>query len=560
MKTGHAKDNNAYNVLDHWYNTKSLIILECLLLGAFVGFIVVLYRFLLDFVSALIDKYIFVNIGNPHYFPFIIGFLLVSAFLVNKMLSLQPLISGSGIPQVKGYIFRQIKMPWLSIIVNKFMAGVLCIGSGLSLGREGPSIQLGAAAGKGFCRIFKRKRIEAKYLVTGGASAGLAAAFNAPLAGVVFALEEVHKNFSPFIVITVLATAVSAEFVSESFFGSNPVLNFDIVDKFPLKFYNSIILLGIILGICGILYNNFLVFSLDLFATDKYIKKEYKMYIVFLLSGAAIALLPEITRGGHHLIEPIVDLNYGVKTVLVFLIFKFIFSMVSYGSGAPGGIFLPLLVIGALIGSLYGQLLYSHSGMDPIYIQNMVVFAMAGFLTAVVRAPITSCLLICEMTGSFTHFLPLTVVVIISYLIPEFFNCHPIYDTLLNRALENNNATYIGAEKCKVLLEKTVVVDSSVENVLIRNIKWPENCLIVNIERCAKDYLPRGLFKLQAADQITFITDEAYAADVKKKLGKLMDDPYLDSSCFIDTSVKNSIDNIEKDIIDESIEHIIEKE
>lgn len=265
------------------------------------------------------------------------------------------------------------------------------------------------------------------------------------------------------------------------------------------------------------------------------------MYLVFLLAGAALAFIPEITRGGHHLIEPIVDLHYGTKTVLVFLVFKFIFSMISYGSGAPGGIFLPLLVIGALIGSLYGQLLSTHSGMDPVYIQNMVVFAMAGFLTAVVRAPITSCLLICEMTGSFTHFLPLTVVVIISYLIPEFFNCHPIYDTLLNRALENNNSTYIGAEKCKVLLEKTVVVDSSVENELVRDIKWPDNCLLVNIERCAKDYIPRGSFILRAADQITFITDEAYAADVKKKLGELIDDHCLDSICYASTSVDDSI-------------------
>ncbi|SHJ47161.1 H+/Cl-antiporter ClcA [Dethiosulfatibacter aminovorans DSM 17477] len=543
MKPVHAKENNAYNILDHWYNTKSLIILECLILGVFVGFIVVLYRFLLDYVSSLMDKYIFVHIHDPHYVPYIIAFLLFAAFLVNKMLSIQPLISGSGIPQVKGYIFRQIKMPWISIIINKFMAGVLCIGSGLSLGREGPSIQLGAAAGKGFCKIFRRKKIEAKYLVTGGASAGLAAAFNAPLAGVVFALEEVHKNFSPFIVITVLATAVSAEFVSETFYGSNPVMNFDIVDKFPLAHYNSIILLGIVLGIAGILYNHFLVLSLDLFSSDKFIKKKYKMYLVFLLAGAALAFIPEITRGGHHLIEPVVDLRYGMRAVLVFLILKFMFSMVSYGSGAPGGIFLPLLVIGALIGSLYGQLLSAHSGMDPVYIQNMVIFAMAGFLTAVVRAPITACLLICEMTGSFTHFLPLTVVVIISYLIPEFFNCHPIYDILLNRALENNNATYIGAEKCKVLLEKTVVVDSSVENKAVRDIEWPENCLIVNIERCAKDYLPRGSFKLLAADHITFITDEAYAAGVKKKLGKLMDDPYLDSSCYINTSIDDIMDS-----------------
>ncbi|MDG9688473.1 chloride channel protein, partial [Streptomyces sp. DH18] len=133
------------------------------------------------------------------------------------MVKNEPMISGSGIPQVEGVLLRELDMTWWKVILGKFFGGVLSIGSGLSLGREGPSVQLGAAIGQGFSKVFRRIKIEEKYLITSGASAGLAAAFNAPLAGAMFALEEVHKNFSPLILLSALSSALSADFIASSF-------------------------------------------------------------------------------------------------------------------------------------------------------------------------------------------------------------------------------------------------------------------------------------------------------------------------------------------------------
>lgn len=515
--------NSAYSILSHWYNAKSLIVFQCLILGVFVGLVVVLYRFLLDFSVKIIDKYVFSNPYSLIDYLRIIIFLLLSGITVKKIVKFEPLSSGSGIPQVKGFLFRLIKMPWKNILISKFIGGVLATGSGLSVGREGPSIQIGAAIGRGFSNVFKRNKHEEKYLVTGGASAGLAAAFNAPLAGVVFALEELHKSFSPLIVITALATTVSAEFISEKFYGSHPVLSFNIVKILPLDYYYSIIILGIILGFAGIIYNRLIVKAIDFYSGNFLIDKKYKLYAFYIIAGAAVIYFPEITRGGHHLIEPIVDLHFGIRFLIIVLVSKFIFSIFSYGTGSPGGIFLPILVLGAIIGSIYGQFLNQFLNLEAIYIQNMVIFSMAGLLTSIVRAPITSSILICEMTGSFTHFLPITIVVILSHLIPEFFKCPPIYETFLERATKNTDLRYQHDEKAKVLLEKTVVLHSLADDVKISDIKWPRKCLIVNISRENKEHIPSGDFVLRAADILTFITDESIAGDVKEKLGYITD-------------------------------------
>ncbi|MBN2286003.1 MAG: ClC family H(+)/Cl(-) exchange transporter [Tissierellales bacterium] len=515
--------NTASTIINHLYGAKTLIIGQCLVLGVFVGLFVSAYRFLLDFAAKWFDQYVFIYWTNPMSVLLTFFVLILCAYLVKKIIAYEPFSSGSGIPQVKGYIFRIMKMPWKNILIFKFLGGILSAGAGLSLGREGPSIQIGAAVGKGFSELFKRENFEKKYYVTGGAGAGLAAAFNAPLAGVIFALEELHKNFSPFIVITVLATTISAEFVSESFYGSSPVLDFDIVDSLPLHYYGFIIVLGVILGLFGVLYNRLIVKSLNFFSSNRLIHKNYKIFPVFILSGLLVVFLPEVTRGGHHIIEPIVHLDYGIKFLLLILLVKFIFSLLSYGTGAPGGIFLPILVIGALTGSIYGQFLSLFFNMENLYIQNMVIFSMAGLLTAIVRAPITSSLLICEMTGSFTHFLPVTIVVIISHLIPEFFNCPPIYDTFLERVTKSSDTKYIANEKAKILIEKTIALHSLADHSKIRDIKWPRKCLIVNINRENKDIIPTGDFELRTADILTFITDETIAGDIKEKLGYITD-------------------------------------
>lgn len=516
--------DNTYSTLKHWQNFKVRLIVEGIGVGVATGLVVVLYRFLLDLVGSRVGD--FINYQREHPMWIIAGavLLFIVAKSVKWLMEMEPLIKGSGIPQVEGYLLRQIDLPWYRVLVAKFVGGLMSIGAGLSLGREGPSIQLGAAIGKGASKIFKCKKIETKFLITGGASAGLAAAFNAPLAGVMFALEELHKNFSPVVLLTALVSAVCGDFVSKQFFGTHPVFDFSGLEQLPLKYYMYVLFLGAIVGVFGAIYNKTLIKTQKWYGKMNTKFSRYKFYIPFALAGILAFVLPEILRGGHHLVEGMVKWQFGIKMLIVLLVAKFIFSMLSYGSGAPGGIFLPLLVIGAITGTLFGQVLVTYGLLPEQYVQNMVILAMAAYFTAIVRAPITGCLLISEMTGSFQHFLAIAMACVVAYLIADAFKTEPIYESLLDQLLKNRGLTFKASSRIKSLIETTVRLGSSLDGSRVKDVKWPCDALIVGIQRGHKEIIPNGKTEILAGDCLIALTNEDAATCVQIGLSKLAED------------------------------------
>ena len=229
----------------------SKLVLKGLLVGIIAAFVVVLYRFALSYAEDF-SFFIYSFIKDKKYLiPIWFIILILLAFFIGKLIDKEPYISGSGIPQVKGVMGGYIKNRPLSIIINKFIGGTLCIVSGLSLGREGPSVQLGSSVGDIVSKKFKSTRLERRLLISSGATAGLAAAFNAPLSGVLFSLEEIYKYFSPLVLISTITAAVVADFISKQFFGLNPVFNFSTSQAIPLNNYWILLILGICLGIFG---------------------------------------------------------------------------------------------------------------------------------------------------------------------------------------------------------------------------------------------------------------------------------------------------------------------
>ena len=198
----------------------------------------------------------------------------------------EPQAGGSGIPQIKGVILGAIRLRWFRVLWVKLVGGILGIGLGLSLGREGPSIQIGAVAAQGMSRLFGRTRMEERYLITAGASAGLAAAFNAPLAGVMFALEELHRNFSGVVLAPAMAAALMATMVSRYLFGREPVFHFGILPHFPLRYMWLAVILGIIVGIAGVIFNKGLL-NIHYFYELPVFRNRY-MPIAFAMSMAGV--------------------------------------------------------------------------------------------------------------------------------------------------------------------------------------------------------------------------------------------------------------------------------
>ena len=429
----------------------------------------------------------------------------------------EPDASGSGIPQVKGVILGAIRMNWLRILWVKVIGGIVGIGLGLSLGREGPSIQIGAVTAQGLSRNLGRTRMEERYLITAGASAGLAAAFNAPLAGVIFALEELHRNFSGVVLAPAMAAALLATMVCRVVFGREPIFHFGILPPFPLRYMWMVVVLGIIVGIAGIIFNKGLL-NVNRFYDLKIFRNGYmKIAFALIVAGILGYLLPDVLGGGNDLINSLYQLPLSLTLFLTLLAGKFIFTLISYGCGVPGGFFLPMLVLGALTGSVVGIIFIQLGIISSYYLSNIVVLSMAAFFAASVHSPVTGTILIMEMTGSYEHLLVLCTASMVALVTAQVAGGQPIYDVLLNRTLAKRKPVIPKGEK-RNIIELTVGSGSAVDGKYIGRIHWPAHIALVDIKRGPTEIIPDEETRLHAGDYVYILTDSIEAAEEVRRL------------------------------------------
>ena len=499
------------------------VFLEGLLVGVLAGMAVIAYRIIINRSTPLrADIYERISAGDWRTGLYYFAALLMAGYITGLLVERIPMIKGSGIPQVKGALVRQFEMKWYQELPAKFLGGILALGFGLSLGREGPSIQIGAEVGSGLGKSLKLHHTEEKYMITSGASAGLAAAFNAPLAGVIFALEELHRNFSPFVLACVMSASLAADFVSKQVFGLGPAFVFQEVTPLPLKHYPYLIGLGIVAGLLGMLFNKALYTSQDLYGKLKPLPTRYTMLIPFLGAGLMGLILPEMLGGGHELIELLSHNYFPIYVLILYVIVKIAFTAFCYGPGTPGGIFLPLLVVGALVGKLYGELLTQYLNVDSVYIINFLILGMAAYFTAIVRAPITGAILILEMTNSFQHLLALMTVSLIAFVLTDVMASKPIYEGLLERMLSNHQRMDLyGGSHQKVIMEIPVAMNAPLEYKQVRDIKWPKDSLLVSIKRGEAEVIPRGETKIYPGDMLLVLCDAEQEAEIKPILLQL---------------------------------------
>lgn len=514
-----SSKERAYNLLKRAQNSKNRLIIDSLLVGITVGIIIVIHRIIASKLG-----HTFINIyskgrENVAIIPLIFIMLIVLGYIVAKQVKKEPMISGSGIPQVEGILTRRLKMNWFSVLLNKFTGGLICLGAGLSVGREGPSVQMGACIGEGIAKKLNKLESEEKYLITSGASAGLSAAFNAPLSGVMFALEEAHKNFSPLVLLSAMIASLTADFISKQFFGLIPSLHFEKLISLPLKYYWVLIILGIVIGVSGVIFNSGILKTQSIFKKSS-LSTEVKIIIPFIITGIVGLISPILLGGGHELIMSLKDSNFTIITLLTFILVKFIFTFISFGSGVPGGIFFPLLTLGALVGNLVGLMSVLYLGVPSEYLVNFIVLAMAGHFAAIVKAPITAIILISEMTGSLEHLLALCIVVLVAQLTSDLLKSNPIYESLLERLLHSGTNKYEGGSK-KTLLETVVHMNSEIDGKCIKDISWPSNCLVVAITRGNTEILPNGLTQIIAGDYLTVMTDQNSSSEILEKVSQL---------------------------------------
>ena len=475
------------------------------LVGLCAGGIAVIFRALLAAGDALRNGLIAWSHTVPLFgglFPMLFsatGALLASAMVFYYA----PETGGSGIPHLKAVLHRLRDLSWIRVLGVKMVSGVLAIGSGLALGREGPTVQMGGAIADGISRAMKVSPGDRLTLTAAGAGAGLAAAFNAPLSGLVFVLEEVQRDFRPAVFGTAFVAAASADVVARSVSGQLPVFTVPSYAMPPLQALPAFALLGVIAGVFGILFNRCLLDTLDVLAR---VPRGWKL-VISAAVGAAAGLIawfnPLAVGGGHELAENVLVDKTRLAAIPFLFVLRFALTMVSYGTGAAGGIFSPLLVLGALLGLGVGHIAHSLTPSIATEPALFAVVGMAAYFTAIVRAPLTGILLITEMTGSYEQMLPLLASSFCAYATAEFLKSLPIYEALLEHDLKRGGIGLMRTEP--IVVEFEVEDRSPFAGKVVRELGLPEGCVLVRCYALGREWVPTANTRLELHMRITAV-------------------------------------------------------
>lgn len=424
------------------------LVIQAAFVGSGSGAVIGLFRLLYDMGTANIVQFFQNESLSLSMAPAIFGVLVLLAVAVSWLLRREPLISGSGIPQMELALAGQIPFPWFRVVVCKFVGTLLSLSGGLSVGREGPCIQMGAAVGCGFGQLFSNlsgtKKDKAPRFLIGGSVAGLTAAFGAPFAGMLFAFEEMKVIVTvPLLLFTGVAAA-SAWFVVHVLFGFGLVFPLAEIPSLDWLQLWLVLPLGLGTGLFGAAYNAGLLGVTHLHDRQTLIPTFLKPLFPFLLAGLLLYVYPQVLAGVGLSTADLAGLTpYGplpLAALLLLLLVKVSFSILSFASGVPGGLLMPMLAIGSMVGVLSGTLFVDAQFAQSAQLPACLVLGMAGLFAGTVRAPLTGTALVAEMSGAFQCLPEMFLVAVIAALVANFLGSPPVYVSLKDRVLQLRNA------------------------------------------------------------------------------------------------------------------------
>lgn len=382
-------------------------------------------------------------------------FNVPAAFLASALLAMAgyylmrrfaPEAGGSGIPEIEGALEELRPVRWWRVIPVKFLGGMGTLGSGMVLGREGPTVQLGGNVGRMVLDMFRLKSAEARHsLLATGAAAGLAAAFNAPLAGILFILEEMRPQFR-YNLISVKAVfigVIMSSIVFRVFNGDGAVIDIGRLAGAPVATLWLYLVLGMLFGIVGVIFNRLVLRTQDLFLRlhGGYCGKLLIIGgVIGGLCGVLSLLSSETVGGGFALIPPSVAGQFSAGVLICLFFARIATTLLCFGSGAPGGIFAPMLALGTVLGAAFGTLstlLFPFYGLQP---GTFAVAGMGALFAASVRAPLTGIVLVLEMTDNYQLILPMIITCLGATLLAQFLGGKPLYSLILARTLQRQTA------------------------------------------------------------------------------------------------------------------------
>lgn len=519
------------NVRKHVTNIMLPSVVFSAVVGGITGGIVFLFRLVSEYVIELSHTVFSFAHTHPWSVPLVVAGAILAALAVSACLLYSPHARGGGIPTAVALMRGLITFQWLRNLIFVFTSALLSYLCGIPLGNdEGPAVQMGAAAGSGLTRLLPRRHAGwERYLMTGGATAGFATATGAPISAVLFALEEAHRRITPLLLMSSLTGVISGVGMLNllcHLTGKSELLHlfhFSLSVKLPVGLVWTVVPVAILCGLFAFLFAKAtLLLRTVLHKKLKNVSAFWKLAPVF----AAVALIGcfyyESVGTGHHLIENLIAHREVWYVSLSLLLLRAVLVILSNDVGATGGLFTPLLVFGALIGSISAEAFVGMGIMDERYFPLLVVIGMASFFSASVRTPLTAAVFSIEVFSGFSNILPIFLAVIISYLIVEIIGVTSINEIAMEREIHRQHK---GKTRKTVDVHLVAKPGAFAIGKEPRDILWPAFCHVLSVregEEDEKDSYEGGAIKENDILRLNFTTydPDATAAELCAILGE----------------------------------------
>lgn len=429
-------DTNSRRYWGHWAN-RSLLALEGCFIGIAAACVICSFRLCMDTAAPAIMKWLS-SWQEIWWIPLVwMAVLIAAARFLGWLVSRVPLISGSGIPQTELVVLGKLhisRYDWLKILPAKFVGCLVSTLGGLSLGREGPCIQMGAATAALVSGLWERFTFSGHIHIAAGAAAGMTAAFGSPIAGIFFVFEEMKTKLTKGGLLVVACAVTVSELVTRFVFGFGLIFPFEHFLPLPLTQSWLYPAMGAAMGAAGVLYNKALLGTKNFEALHTPLSQNWRILPPLLVAFVLAFLFPCVLGGGEHLVKELNELAGNPLALLKFLlllgVIKISFALFSYTGNVPGGILMPMLCIGAVLGAFCGQTFIAAGIISPEAWQTFIIYGMVGFFVSMVRVPLTGTALVLEMSGAIYCLPGAAIVALTAYWTANTLKCPPVYDSL----------------------------------------------------------------------------------------------------------------------------------
>lgn len=516
-----------------FFNRLNNLLLPCIAFSVMTGFLsailITAFKIMAEWVIHISTSAYGAVRENPLWLPLLIGIAALIGFAASLLLSVSHSCKGGGIPTSVAAIQGIFSFRWIAGIIFLPISALLTFIAGLPLGTEGPCVQMGTAVGDGVMSGFGKEKHKGwrRYIMTGGASSGFSVATSSPISAIFFAMEELHKRFSPMLLsvasISVITAQLTARALSEIGIGDVRFLHVPEMKAIPLSSYFVPVLLGIITGICSILFIR-LYHHVD--RTMRIILEKLSVKVVLPILFAIVSIVgfffADTLSSGHSLIHSLLSPKAAWYVLALLFLIRAIEMMICNTSGATGGVFLPTLAFGAIIGALFANVFVSLGWIGAEHYTLVVVLGITSFLGATSRIPLTAAVFAIEALSGINNVLPVVIAITVAFLIVESSGLEDLTDKIVEATIHK-----ITKDKKALDVEAPLTVNknSFVIGKELRDILWPNSCVVVAFKRAQ---ISKNSASISEGDVITvrFVTynPEETVKELKHLVGEQSED------------------------------------